>query len=154
MNSTLVEQHIREWMETDDKSSKDEAVDQGYRKYVMRKWIFMAVCIVAAFITVGLALTIGTYKITFLETYSVIWEHITGNVTDQVADEVIFELGKLGVKPAGVEGYDTASWILIDFLDVVVHIFQQSEREFYNLEKLWSGTAAAKRKNEQENQES
>ena len=92
MNSTLVEQHIREWMETDDKSSKDEAVDQGYRKYVMRKWIFMAVCIVAAFITVGLALTIGTYKITFLETYSVIWEHITGNVTDQVADEVIFDL--------------------------------------------------------------
>ena len=92
MKSTLVEQHIREWMETDDKSSKDEAVDQGYRKYVMRKWIFMAVCIVAAFITVGLALTIGTYKITFLETYSVIWEHITGNVTDQVADEVIFDL--------------------------------------------------------------
>ena len=75
--------------------------------------------------------------------------HIRG-----MADEVIFELGKLGVKPAGVEGYDTASWILIDFLDVVVHIFQQSECEFYNLEKLWSGTAAAKRKNEKENQES
>ena len=68
-----------------------------------------------------------------------------------MADEVIHELGKLGVKPAGVEGYDTASWILIDFLDVVVHLFQQSEREFYNLEKLWNGTAAAKRKNEQEN---
>ncbi len=68
-----------------------------------------------------------------------------------MADEVIDELEKEGVKPAGVEGYDTASWILIDFLDVVVHLFQQSEREFYNLEKLWNGTAAAKRKIDQEN---
>lgn len=68
-----------------------------------------------------------------------------------MADEVIDELEKKGVKPAGVEGYDTASWILIDFLDVVVHLFQQSEREFYNLEKLWNGTAAAKRKIDQEN---
>lgn len=68
-----------------------------------------------------------------------------------LANEVIVELEKEGVKPAGVEGYDTASWILIDFLDVVVHLFQQSEREFYNLEKLWNGTAAAKLKTEREN---
>ncbi len=70
-----------------------------------------------------------------------------------MADELIFEMGKEGVKPAGVEGYDTATWILIDFLDVVVHLFQQSEREFYNLEKLWNGTAAAKRKNDKDPEE-
>ncbi|MBQ7444806.1 MAG: ribosome silencing factor [Clostridia bacterium] len=78
----------------------------------------------------------------------------SGTSTTQLrgmADEVIAELKKEGVTPMGVEGYDSASWILIDFLDVVVHLFQQSEREFYNLEKLWSGTAAAKRKNEAEN---
>ena len=91
-NSSLVEQHIRDWMQKDGSSESDEAVDQSYRRYVARKWIFMALCIVAAVITVGLALTIGTYKISFLETYSVIWDHITGNVTDVVADEVIFDL--------------------------------------------------------------
>ena len=91
-NSSLVEQHIRDWMQKDGSSESDEAVDQSYRRYVARKWIFMALCIVAAIITVGLALTIGTYKISFLETYSVIWDHITGNVTDVVADEVIFDL--------------------------------------------------------------
>ena len=91
-NSSLVEQHIREWMEVDDKSDRTDPVDESYRRYVARKWIFMILCIVAAFITMGLALTIGTYKITFLETYSVIWEHITGNVSDVGADEVIFDL--------------------------------------------------------------
>ncbi len=92
MTSNLVEQHIREWMDLDDSSEKDKEVDESYRRYVMRKWIFMILCIVVAFVTVGLALTIGTYKISFLETYSIIWNHITGNVRDVVADEVVFEL--------------------------------------------------------------
>ena len=91
-NSSLVEEHIREWMKVDDTSDSDDSVDESYRRYVARKWIFMILCIAAAFITVGLALTVGTYKITFLETYSVIWDHITGNVEDQLADEVIFDL--------------------------------------------------------------
>ncbi|MBO4364371.1 MAG: ribosome silencing factor [Clostridia bacterium] len=65
-----------------------------------------------------------------------------------IADEVIEKLEKEGVVAAHVEGYETATWILIDFLDVVVHIFQQSEREFYNLEKLWNGSAAGRKKAE------
>ncbi len=65
-----------------------------------------------------------------------------------IADEVIEKLEKEGIVAAHVEGYETATWILIDFLDVVVHIFQQSEREFYNLEKLWNGSAAGRKKTE------
>ena len=65
-----------------------------------------------------------------------------------IADEVIEKLEKEGIVAAHVEGYETATWILIDFLDVVVHIFQQSEREFYNLEKLWNGSAAGRKKAE------
>lgn len=43
-----------------------------------------------------------------------------------------------GIKPIGREGERERKWILLDFADVVVHIFQPEEREFYRLEKLWS----------------
>ncbi len=56
-----------------------------------------------------------------------------------IAEEVEDRLREdLGVKPIGREGVREARWILLDFGDVVVHIFQPSERDFYRLEKLWS----------------
>jgi len=54
-----------------------------------------------------------------------------------IADSIIEKLEKEGLNPSHVEGYESATWILLDYLDVVVHIFLQSEREFYSLEKLW-----------------
>ena len=36
-----------------------------------------------------------------------------------------------------LEGYDTANWILLDYIDVVIHIFQEADREYYNIERLW-----------------
>ena len=54
-----------------------------------------------------------------------------------IADEVV-EHGKAnGQRPLSVEGYDQRKWILIDFVDVVVHIMQPDERKFYGLERLW-----------------
>jgi ribosome-associated protein len=45
------------------------------------------------------------------------------------------------LSPSHVEGYDQAEWILMDYLDFVVHIFSVQAREFYKLEKLWSDAA-------------
>jgi len=45
---------------------------------------------------------------------------------------------KIGDKPWHKEGFENAEWILLDYVDVVVHIFQESTRTFYNLEKLWA----------------
>lgn len=54
-----------------------------------------------------------------------------------IANEVEDELHKHGLKPKMKEGKETARWILMDFGDLVVHIFHEDEREFYSLEKLW-----------------
>ena len=87
---SLVDRYITEWMTAEDTSSTE--INEGYRRYIWRKWLFMGVCLVAAFIVIGLSLTIGTYPISFTETYEIIWNHITGNITDVTADEVIFDL--------------------------------------------------------------
>lgn len=54
-----------------------------------------------------------------------------------IADEVDDKLRKDGIKCYFKEGYNAANWILLDYFDVVVHIFKTEAREFYNLEKLW-----------------
>lgn len=63
----------------------------------------------------------------------------TGRQVKIIAEEVEKQLcERLGIKPIGREGIQEGRWVLLDFLDVVVHVFQPAEREFYRLEKLWS----------------
>ena len=54
-----------------------------------------------------------------------------------IADSVMAALADEGVKPAHVEGYDRADWVLLDYFDFIVHIFQPETRLFYGLERLW-----------------
>lgn len=65
----------------------------------------------------------------------------TGNSELQVkaiADEIEFKMNKEHqINPVHTEGYQTAGWILIDYNDVVVHIFNKESRAFYSLERLW-----------------
>ena len=75
--------------------------------------------------------------ITVVTDYFVIASGTSTTHVRGIADEVQFKMEQEGVKCAHIEGYETASWILLDFLDVVVHIFLEEERQFYNLERLW-----------------
>ncbi len=54
-----------------------------------------------------------------------------------ICDEVEQRLSKAGVRPVNVEGYKQAEWVLLDYVDFVVHIFSARARHFYNLERLW-----------------
>ena len=54
-----------------------------------------------------------------------------------ISDEVYETLKKAGSTAARVEGYKTAEWILLDYGDLVVHVFEQKARSFYDLERLW-----------------
>ena len=55
-----------------------------------------------------------------------------------LADELEYQLKKAGVIPRSIEGYQSANWIVMDYRDVIVHIFHEQARNYYNLEKLWS----------------
>jgi len=71
----------------------------------------------------------------------------TGNVTTHVrslSDEVEFLLKQEGVAPLSIGGYETSSWILLDYGSVVVHIFLADTRSFYSLERLWSDAPEVK----------
>lgn len=64
----------------------------------------------------------------------------TGNNIRQVqaiADGIQESLRKDGVRPALIEGYQRAEWILLDYFDFIVHIFTPATRDFYALERLW-----------------
>src|SRR5260370_3153880 len=54
-----------------------------------------------------------------------------------ISDEVVEQLKRAGTRAARVEGYQTAEWILIDYGDFVVHVFDEKARRFYDLERLW-----------------
>jgi ribosome-associated protein len=54
-----------------------------------------------------------------------------------IADAIKEELSKQGEKPLAIEGYQEGTWILIDCVDLVIHIFDEETRRFYDLERLW-----------------
>jgi ribosome-associated protein len=54
-----------------------------------------------------------------------------------IADAVEGKLRELRVRPLHVEGYNRAQWVLLDYGDLVVHVFQEEPRRFYSLERLW-----------------
>jgi len=54
-----------------------------------------------------------------------------------ISDEVEERLKKSGQRPAHVEGYRQAEWVLLDYVDFVVHVFSEKSRKFYELERLW-----------------
>ena len=82
-------------------------------------------------------------KVLYVEDKTVISEYFvicTGNSSTQVkalAGEVEYRLGLRGVEPYSVEGRDNNSWLLLDYSNVIVHIFSREAREFYNLDKLY-----------------
>jgi ribosome-associated protein len=54
-----------------------------------------------------------------------------------ISDEVELRLKRAGVYPNSIEGYKQAEWVLLDFVDFVVHVFSEPARKYYDLERLW-----------------
>lgn len=64
----------------------------------------------------------------------------SGNNVNQVqaiSDEIDEVLGREGITPKAIEGHRNATWVLLDYRDIVVHIFLKEDRSFYDLERIW-----------------
>ena len=76
---------------------------------------------------------------TVIADYFVIAGGTSSTQVKALADEVEYQIGvNDGIKPINVEGRGTGGWVLLDYENVLVHVFDPKMREFYNLEKLWA----------------
>ena len=80
----------------------------------------------------------GSYTFT---SYFLICSGTSTRHTQAICDGIVESLKKSGCPPTHVEGYSQAEWILVDYLNFIVHIFVERTREFYDLERLWKGAA-------------
>ena len=76
-------------------------------------------------------------EISAIADYFIIANGTNRSQIQAIADNVEEKLGRAGTQFKQMEGYDTANWILIDFLDIIVHIFDRENRTFYDLERIW-----------------
>jgi ribosome-associated protein len=77
--------------------------------------------------------------------YMVIASGRSNRHVGSVADRVLEGLHAAGVRQVRVEGTPLCDWVLIDAGDIIVHVFRPEARAFYNLEKMWAGSAAGRR---------
>ena len=76
-------------------------------------------------------------EVSLLADYFLIPSGSNGNQVQAIADNVEEELGKAGYPCKQVEGYQSANWILMDYGDIIVHVFDKEDRLFYDLERIW-----------------
>lgn len=75
--------------------------------------------------------------ITVISDYFVIANGTNTSQVDALVDSVQEKLSKYGFEPNRIEGVRSASWILMDYGDIVVHVFSKEDRLFYDLERIW-----------------
>lgn len=76
-------------------------------------------------------------ELTIIANYFIIANGNSNTQVKAIADEVEFKLSEAGLEPHRTEGYQGASWIVLDYVDVVIHVFHKETRDFYDLERLW-----------------
>ena len=83
-----------------------------------------------------IALDVRTF--TSVADYFVICSGSSNRQTQAIAESIELDLKKHGFRALGIEGFTHGSWILLDYGDIVMHVFYQPVRDFYGLERLWA----------------
>ncbi len=80
---------------------------------------------------------IDIHEVSVIADYFVIASGANRNQVQSMADNVQDALGRAGYEARQTEGYGTGSWILMDYNDIVIHIFSEEDRLFYDLDRIW-----------------
>ncbi|SDC68604.1 ribosome-associated protein [Paenibacillus sp. UNCCL117] len=89
--------------------------------------------------------TLSLRGISLIADYFVICHGNSETQVQAIATEIRKRAEQEGTQVRGLEGMDTARWVLIDLGDVVAHVFHRDEREYYNIERLWSDAKVVER---------
>ena len=81
--------------------------------------------------------TIDISEVSVIADYFIIANGTNRSQIQALSDHVEETLGKAGVPLRQIEGYQNANWVLVDFHDVIIHIFDKENRLFYDLERIW-----------------
>ena len=84
-------------------------------------------------------------RVSVVADYFLIADGKNRNQVQAIANNVDEFLGKAGYHAKATEGYSTANWILMDYSDVIIHIFSTEDRAFYDLERIWKDGVEIKR---------
>lgn len=76
--------------------------------------------------------------LTIMADYFVIASTDNSTHVKALVDEVEYQLKEAGLPPLRTEGYQYANWVVLDYADVIVHVFHRETREYYNLDRLWA----------------
>ena len=76
-------------------------------------------------------------EVSTIADYFIITNGTNASQIQALSDNVEERLSKNGIRPKNIEGYNTANWILMDYNDILVHIFDRDSRGFYDLERIW-----------------
>ena len=87
-------------------------------------------------------------KVSSLTDFFIICSSDSEPQTKAITNYIKKELSRKKIKPYQIEGLDYCDWVLMDYFDVVIHIFKKDVRDFYNIERLWGDAKIKKIKND------
>ncbi len=102
--SKLVKDAVHIWFDESDSGEDLEGSFKEYRKFQLRKWAFILICVLITAVVAAYAVTRGAYDLSIAEVYGIIWNHITGNITDPDMDYVVITLRSPRIVVAIVAG--------------------------------------------------
>lgn len=76
-------------------------------------------------------------EISSITDYFVICSANNERQVQSVCDEIEYKIKNKGLQVSHIEGYRNGRWVLIDLIDIVIHVFHKEDRDFYNLDRLW-----------------
>jgi ribosome-associated protein len=82
--------------------------------------------------------TLNLQGVSLIADYFIICHGNSETQVQAIAASIRETAGEHGIRIRGIEGMNTARWVLVDLGDVVAHVFHRDEREYYNIERLWS----------------
>ena len=83
-------------------------------------------------------ISIDLKKKSYIADYMIIASGTSSRHLQSLSENLVSELKKAGIQGCKIEGKESNDWKLVDAIDIIVHIFHPSKREFYDLEKMWS----------------